>query len=93
MDQGSKVTKPETVELGGPLAGKSIVIDLDRLTIRQLEALETGRITDARKAICALIVGGDFGEDATEAVLDMHTDELGALLTAITGAFTPKKGA
>ncbi len=88
MDQETHLEK---VPLGGPLTGKSIIIDLDRLTIRQLVKMESGRVTETQAAIADLIVGGDLGEDASEAILDMRPGEFGAVVDAIKDVLLPKK--
>lgn len=98
MDQAVEATKPEarkpeTVALGGPLEGKSVVIDLDRLTIRKLAEFQSGQFERIAIALGNVIIGGDLGEDVTETILDtLHYDDLMALSRAILATIEPKKG-
>jgi hypothetical protein len=79
------------VTLSGPLAGKQIMVDLDRLTIGTLEDMESQRVTVVKAAICSLIVGGDLGDDVSAATRKLKPGEFGALVDGVLGAIRPKK--
>lgn len=83
----------KAVTLGGALAGKSVLVDLDLMTVGTLEDMEAGTVTKLKAALCSLIVGGDFGEgEALAAALRrMKVAEFQALSSSILNLILEKK--
>lgn len=76
----------ERVELTGPLEGKHILVDLDRLRMRVLMDMESDRVTNLVRAVSALVVGGNIGD-----IGDLSPPEFGVVLNAVREVLLPKK--
>lgn len=76
------------VQLGGPLAGHSIHVDEDRLTIGMLEDLESGTVKGTIDALSTCIIGGDaVTGDVRQWIRSLKSDGFKAALEAVMGLF------
>lgn len=76
----------ERIELTGVMAGKHIIVDVDKLTVGTIEDIQSNQMATVRGAIEGLITGGDVGP-----LRDLHLAEFHVVSDAVAGILNPKK--